>query len=835
MFSHKFKLFIIAFSLLIIIVSLYNLNTVARQMSDENLYTNRDDKVVFIAIATGGVSDLAGLKVGDIFLKINGENVKSALHAQQYLDNAKPGESLIYTIERNGQVFDVKVDLAIAGLRIRHLGLLLAGIVFLGFGIFIGLSKPENGQARLMSVAALLLSAMLINLQSAGGAALNSPLYRMTIVSLILSLFFAVATIAHASLYFPERKYERVKRFLMIHAHYIIAGVLSCVAIYMFSINFPFLNIPILLAFSILYILIIELTHLRKRRKEYKDRSRAIIVMMIILVLTYTLAMFLATRTGYAEYLAFSIILFPLSYIYTTVKYRVYDIRLRWRLSLYYNILQMVLFIGFIVTIIVIIRFLPLWHLNLPAVFFSGSFIEFYDIQSLAPDLQSQIRIGYQILIGIILAFLAFNSKNIIKKILDRMFFQQDYDYKIALKNFSEILSSSFTREEISKISVNQICQVMKLKGTMIAISENSHFRISDTTGTLTELDTQSFNISRNLNDQLSLTKEQLLPVDFRQIQPLDKKSEEIMCGIPITSSDKHLEAILFTGEKLSESPYNNEDLELLNYFGEHLGTAFERARLYENMADKERIKRELEIAREIQLNSLPKCEPDYSGLQICASLSAAHEVGGDYYDYIEIDEDNLAIIVGDVLGKGASAAFHMSRIQGFIQSLATQMTDPADLLERLNSLIQKNFDPEFFFTALYGLFNTKKRHLNIYRLGHNGLFYFDSGQKKTLIIEPPGIGLGMTECEKFRAELKPEQIEYQVDDIFIFLTDGFLEAMNSDRIPFGEARIAKLIDENHNQSASELMDILTTEIKTYSENKQFDDTTSVIVKILRN
>jgi serine phosphatase RsbU (regulator of sigma subunit) len=89
-----------------------------------------------------------------------------------------------------------------------------------------------------------------------------------------------------------------------------------------------------------------------------------------------------------------------------------------------------------------------------------------------------------------------------------------------------------------------------------------------------------------------------------------------------------------------------------------------------------------------------------------------------------------------------------------------------------------------------------------------------------------------MTECEKFRSELKPEQIDYQVDDIFIFLTDGFLEAMNSERMPFGEARITKLIDKNHNHSASEIMDILTTEIKTYSENKQFDDTTSVIVKI---
>jgi serine phosphatase RsbU (regulator of sigma subunit) len=832
MINRNFKYILILVSLLYVIISIINLNTVALQMSDENIYANRNDNVVFIDIVPGGVSDLAGLQVDDILLKINGKEITSALNAQTYLDNAKPGESLIYTIERSGRVFDVKVDLALAGLRIWHFGSLLAGIIFFGFALWIGLSKPENRHARLMSIGAILFSAILINIQTAGGAALDSIFYQVIVLSLIGSLFFAVATATHASLNFPERKYEKTKPFLMIYAHYILAGISYAGAIFIFYSNLIQIPFQALLIFPLLYILIIEFTFWRKRRKEYKARSKAFLIVISIMICSYILAMFLATRTGYAEYLSFSILLLPLSYIFTTVKYRVYDIHLRWRLSLFYNFLQTILILGFVISIFLIVRYLPLWQLNLPAVFLSGTSIEFYDMQSLAPDLHAQVSMGYQILIGIILAFAVYESKNIIKQFLDRMFFQQKYDYKIALKNFSEILSSSLTRDEISRNSVKQICDVMKLKGTMIAIAENHHFKISNTTGTLSGLDTQNFYISGDLNQKLIINKEQIFPEDFKHIDLLNKKNKEIMCGIPITTSNNNLEAILFTGEKLSESPYNNEDVEILNYFSEHLGTAYERAQLYEDMADKERIKRELEIAREMQLNSLPKCEPDYSGLQICASLSAAHEVGGDYYDYIEIDQDNLGIIVGDVLGKGASAAFHMSRIQGFIQSLATQMTDPADLLERLNSLIQKNFDPEFFFTALYGLFNTKSNLLDIYRLGHNGLIYFNSETNKISIIEPPGIGLGMTESEKFRAELKPEQIKYKTGDIFVFLTDGFLEAMNFDMLPFGEKRIVRIIEENYLKSASEIMDVLTNEVKIYSDNRQFDDTTGIVVKI---
>jgi serine phosphatase RsbU (regulator of sigma subunit) len=185
------------------------------------------------------------------------------------------------------------------------------------------------------------------------------------------------------------------------------------------------------------------------------------------------------------------------------------------------------------------------------------------------------------------------------------------------------------------------------------------------------------------------------------------------------------------------------------------------------------------------------------------------------------------------VLGKGASAAFHMSKIQGFVQSLSTQITDPPELLERLNSLIEKNFDSEFFFTALYGVFDVKKKFMDIYRMGHNGLIYYNHDENSTIVLEPPGIGFGLADCQKFRKSLKHKRIGYKPGDIFAFLTDGYLEVMDVRKQSFGEENICRLIQEHHQKSASEIMDVLTKEINRFSNNIQSDDTTGIIIKIL--
>ncbi len=822
-------------ALAIITASTINTSIVARQSSDENLYANQKQGVIFIQIIPGGVSDDAGLRVGDRLVKINGVEINSAMHAQSFLDRAKPGDSLTYTIERDGRIFDVNVNLALAGVRIWQVAVFVTGLFFLLYGLFVALSQPDNGKARLLALGMMMLGLFFMNIPLVSNISERYWLYRLYSLFLLLNFFQMVAVVMHASLYFPTQKYDQIKRFRMIYIHYIVMGIFAIISLYEILKIGPY--VPVLLIPAGIYAVIFELVYFRKRRKEYRARSRVVLgslTAMLILGVLGFICQFLFPNLRLVESLSFVIILLPIAYFYTTIKYRVFDISVRVRLSIVYTTLQIILLFLFLVTIIILIRWLSGWSINLPGLFITGTSLEIRDTASLPPDLQVQVQRGYLILAGVILTAFLYFFKQWLQHFFEKIFYQQKYDYRRALKNFVEILSASFRRDEISHRSLDQITSIMRIKGAMLLIQENGSFRVNDATGSLAESKNRKFELNDQILERFQHKKTEINQHDLADFQPLDALRDNIYHGISIISGGKRLEALLFTGEKLSESPYNTEDLELLDLFAEHLGSAFERARLYEEMADKERIEREIEIAREIQINSLPGKEPTYPGLQICASLSAAAEVGGDYYDYIQIDQNRLGIIIGDVVGKGTSAAFHMSKIQGFVRALTMEDSAPDKMLRRLNGLIEDNFDPDFFCTALYGIFDTRRRQLRLFRLGHSGLIYYNARQQTSELIEPAGLGLGIGDNLKFAENLESAEITYKQGDIFVFLTDGFTEAMNEHMEPYGEENLCRLVRENAQLPASDLMQKMVADAQRYSKGKWFDDATGIVVKITK-
>ena len=173
-----------------------------------------------------------------------------------------------------------------------------------------------------------------------------------------------------------------------------------------------------------------------------------------------------------------------------------------------------------------------------------------------------------------------------------------------------------------------------------------------------------------------------------------------------------------------------------------------------------------------------------------------------------------------------------MSKIQGFLKSLQIE-NRPADVMfENLNTLIRKNFDNDFFFTALYGIFDNQKMTLTVYRPGHNGLIYYNQAAKKTELIEPGGIAFGIADTKRFKHELKAVTLSYQPGDVFVFLTDGFMEAMDDYNQPFGEKRLCELIDSHHDKAPAEMMSYLQDAVERYSSGRHHDDATGVIVRI---
>jgi hypothetical protein len=250
-------------------------------------------------------------------------------------------------------------------------------------------------------------------------------------------------------------------------------------------------------------------------------------------------------------------------------------------------------------------------------------------------------------------------------------------------------------------------------------------------------------------------------------------------------------------------------------------------------IAEKERILKELEIARSVQMRFLPQKVPESPGLEIVSLCQPAMEVGGDYYDFIRLDERYLSILIGDVSGKGVSAAFYMTMIKGIIKTLARKIKKPADLLAEANDIFYENAARNTFITVIYGVFDLQKRTLTIASAGHNPLIAYKHKKGKTESYNPRGIALGFRKGDTYKSIIKEETIPTDEGDIFVFYTDGVTEAMNTELEIFGEWRLKEIIEQCSQLPPREVERRIVEAVKEFSgDAPQHDDFTMVIVKI---
>lgn len=246
--------------------------------------------------------------------------------------------------------------------------------------------------------------------------------------------------------------------------------------------------------------------------------------------------------------------------------------------------------------------------------------------------------------------------------------------------------------------------------------------------------------------------------------------------------------------------------------------------------SEQQRIERELEIARNVQTSFLPQTLPHMAGVDTAAICVPAHEVGGDYYDAVKLDEHRLAIIIGDVSGKGIKAAFYMTLVKGVIQSLAQAGRPPRDVLNHLNEIFFRNAPRGTFVSLIYGVFDTRTGRFSYARAGHNPLLVTQRGE--ALFEQPAGIAIGLTSADRFYGSLSEHTVVVEQDEVLLLYTDGVSEAMNIRREQFGEERIANLMLNLSRRPASDIVDDLRREIDSFTgEAPQNDDMTLIVLR----
>lgn len=300
-----------------------------------------------------------------------------------------------------------------------------------------------------------------------------------------------------------------------------------------------------------------------------------------------------------------------------------------------------------------------------------------------------------------------------------------------------------------------------------------------------------------------------------------------------IIRSKEKLVGVLLIGEKRSESPFHQDDLEFLTSIAKQSSVAIENAFLYEELAEQERLKHELQIARQIQLASLPQSTPIMDGLEIDGISVPALEVGGDYFDYLNGQPNEITVIVGDVSGKGTSAALYMSKVQGILRSLHGFNLSPRDLFIHANNLLCKDLEKKSFVTAIGGFFNSKSHSMSLARAGHLPLYYYDARSDKVKMVTPKGLGLGLKNSKVFSSQIEELKIEFRSGDVFLFITDGITEAQNETGEEFGEERVTLILKNNHLLRSDEIRNVYFDALKRFtSDSYQHDDQTLVVVKV---
>jgi len=253
-------------------------------------------------------------------------------------------------------------------------------------------------------------------------------------------------------------------------------------------------------------------------------------------------------------------------------------------------------------------------------------------------------------------------------------------------------------------------------------------------------------------------------------------------------------------------------------------------------LKNRERLKSELDIARQVQESFLPRRMPNMPGLDIAAMCLAAHEVGGDYYDFVHIGRGKLAVVVGDVSGKGTQAAFYMTLVKGILQTLSREGLGPADVMRRLNVLFCENVPRGTFISMIYGIFDVEARTFTFARAGHNPVILKRSPSQEPDLIQPTGLAIGLVTGATFDTTIEERTIDLRIGDVLVFYTDGFSEAMNALKDQYGDDRLARKVSDVGQRSASEILHAVAEDVHHFVEAAgRHDDMTMIVVKLDRS
>ena len=338
--------------------------------------------------------------------------------------------------------------------------------------------------------------------------------------------------------------------------------------------------------------------------------------------------------------------------------------------------------------------------------------------------------------------------------------------------------------------------------------------------------DHQQFHLNQSLVGWMQLNKKPLIANDvksddrFRGVR-WDEEIRSLMC-VPLMIKSE-LTGVLSVFNKKGLGSFTDDDQRLLAILAAQSAQIVENARLYESEKEFAKMQEEVRLAARIQSDLLPRSIPTLTGYEIAGKNIPAQVVGGDYFDFIPLDENRLAVCLADVSGKGLPASLLMSNTQATIRSQTLANATPSQCLTNANILLYRTTSSEKFVTLFYGIINVKTHEFAYCNAGHDSPFLLSSSPSR---LSKGGTVLGVIEPFEYEEEV----VRLEKGDAIVIYSDGITESFNEADEPFGEERIAAILEKHRATSASAMMDEVIKSAKNFSGSRQQADDMTVVV-----
>lgn len=449
--------------------------------------------------------------------------------------------------------------------------------------------------------------------------------------------------------------------------------------------------------------------------------------------------------------------------------------------------------------------------------------------------------------LGIATVFLLGSLSERIRKFIDRRFFRESYNAEVILSDLGEKVRTMVETGPLLETVARRIAESLHVEHVTFLLNRGGAYQPAFAVG-YDSMPVVEFPEAAGTVKQLKREREPVMVYaddpDSWIHSSRDMVEERMMLArldtqllLPLSVKEK-LPGFISLGPKQSEEPYSNTDLRLLQSVATQTGLALENSQLTATIANevaqRERLNREVEIAQEVQERLFPQQLPPIEGLDYSGACRPALGVGGDYYDFLLLPNGKFGVAIGDVSGKGISAALLMASLQASLRGQAIQGTnDLATLMGHVNRLVFDASADNRYATFFYGQYDPATRVLSYVNGGHNPPMIFRrvGGEEKILRLETGGPVVGLLPDFRYTQG----EISLLPGDLWVGFTDGISESMNDAEEEWGEDSMRDFIRSScYGKSAAEVLRLCVEAADAFAAGaKQHDDMTMIVVRVI--